>query len=93
MIDRFRAELRAQTTGFRATARDEYVEVLFRAGRKSEGPAYFARRPVPGVERHPQRPAAALGGVAAPTPSRRAAQRLGLGVAGHVATPYGPALQ
>src|SRR4051794_2652567 len=40
--DRFRAEFEIVDDRFAGYGGDEYVEVLHRGGRKSEGPAYFA---------------------------------------------------
>lgn len=42
MIDRFRTEFEAADDRFADYAGDEYVEVLHRGSRKTEGPAYFA---------------------------------------------------
>src|SRR5262245_8638729 len=41
MIDRFRAEFEAADDRFGDYGGDEYVEVLHRGSRKTEGPAYF----------------------------------------------------
>ncbi len=42
MIERFRTEFEVVDDRFAGYGGDEYVEVLYRGGRKSEGPAYFA---------------------------------------------------
>jgi gluconolactonase len=42
VIDRFRTEFEVVDDRFADCGGDEYVEVLHRGGRKSEGPAYFA---------------------------------------------------
>jgi gluconolactonase len=42
VIDRFRAEFDAADDRFAGYGGDEYVEVLHRGSRKTEGPAYFA---------------------------------------------------
>ncbi len=46
---------------FGGTDGDEWMERLFADGRWTEGPAYFPAGPLPGLQRHPQRPDAALG--------------------------------
>jgi len=42
VIDRFRTDFEVADDRFTGYSGDEYVEVLYRGGRKSEGPAYFA---------------------------------------------------
>jgi gluconolactonase len=42
VIERFRTEYEVVDDRFTGYGGDEYVEVLYRGGRKSEGPAYFA---------------------------------------------------
>ena len=42
---------------------DEWIERLFTGGRWLEGPTYFPRGPLPGVQRHPEQPNASLGRV------------------------------